>query len=159
MHLVLFIILIFLPSVLILTIIIVLFSNFVADPGTNWWDQRLYSVWHRFNASSLGISFILENYSNFGFLIGIGSGRSYEFSERVLHSFYTQTLIDHGIIFVFLIIFFYTRQFLKLGLHFRFIVFVSIISISFDPYVGFYVPMFLFLYRNTKLKIFSLQKT
>jgi len=136
------------PVAFALAILLLIYTDFSSLPGTDWWSMRIYSLSHRFTSSISGLNYLYDNYGVNGLLFGMGSSRSYEFTDRVLHSFYTQGLVDHGFIFVLLVGFFFTNLIVKLNLNSQILFFISIISFSFDPFVGIYFSLFIFMVNN-----------
>jgi hypothetical protein len=113
-----------------------------------WIDHRLVSLYHRLHSSILGINYVSDNYGVLGHVFGIGSGRSYEFADRVLHSYFTQTLVDHGFFFTLVLMIYASRVAISAGVRKEVVLFSIFMSLSIDLYSTLVFPLIVFIVRN-----------
>ena len=81
-------------------------------------------------------------------MFGIGSGRSYEFADRVLHSYFTQTLVDHGFFFTLVLMIYASRVAISAGVRKEVVLFSIFMSLSIDLYSTLVFPLIVFIVRN-----------
>ena len=113
-----------------------------------WIDHRLVSLYHRLHSSILGMNYVSDNYGFFGHAFGIGSGRSYEFADRVLHSYFTQTFVDHGLFFTLFLMIYAFRVAINAGVKIEVVIFSIFMSFSIDLHSTLVFPLLVFIVRN-----------
>ncbi|TXZ77080.1 hypothetical protein FXE51_01470 [Vibrio mimicus] len=115
--------------------------------NTGFISERINSFIFRFMAAVQGFNFV-DNFGWEGHFFGVGSGRSYEFADRVVHSYYLQTMIDHGFLFMYawlcLMLYYSKKVNLRKDLQFSLLV----ISLMIDVVSTLVWPLFIFIKRN-----------
>lgn len=115
--------------------------------NTGFISERINSFIFRFMAAVQGFNFV-GHFGLEGYIFGVGSGRSYEFADRVVHSYYLQTTIDHGFLFMYawlcLMLYYSNKVKLRKDLQFSLLV----VSLMIDVVSTLVWPIFIFMKRN-----------
>jgi hypothetical protein len=130
------------------------FQNFVAsifsdlEGGQKYVSERLHSFNLRYDGWRGALDYLFEDPSRY--MLGLGSGRSYEFGSVVLHSYFIQTLVDKGLIVYFVLtLYIYTKYRSNHAL----LMFFAITSLMFDSYSLLIAAYLIFLNNHIQDRV------